>query len=132
MLVATYRDDVLELPVSAPGAIDDVDTPEDVERWSAAALDQCPRPHATMKVRVRLFALAKERVGRAEVELELTESATVAALREALRAHLPQLGALCGNAMIAVDEEYAADDYLLTAESRVAVIPPVSGGGHDD
>ena len=32
--------------------------------------------------------------------------------------------------MIAVDEEYASDDAPLTAESRVAVIPPVSGGGH--
>ena len=80
VLVASHRDLVLELPVSAPGAIVDVDTPEDVERWSAAALDRCPRPHATMKVRVRLFALAKERAGRAEVELELTDSATVAAL----------------------------------------------------
>ena len=83
-----------------------------------------------MNVRVRLFALAKERAGRAEVELELADSATVAALREALGAALPQLGALCRNAMIAVDEEYASDDAPLTAESRVAVIPPVSGGGH--
>jgi ThiS family len=38
---------------------------------------------------------------------------------------------LLSKTMIAVDEEYAADDQVLAAGSRVAVIPPVSGGSSE-
>jgi molybdenum cofactor cytidylyltransferase len=127
VLVDSHRDVLVELPFSVPAAIDDLDTPEDFERWATVSLDRSP-PRATMKVRVRLFALAKERAGRAEVELELPHDITVGALREALHERVPQLGGLVHNAMIAVDEEYAPEDTILTAGSRIAVIPPVSGG----
>ena len=33
VLVERHRADVLEVPVSAEGSIDDLDTPEDLERW---------------------------------------------------------------------------------------------------
>jgi molybdenum cofactor cytidylyltransferase len=128
-LVDRHRADVLEVPVSALAAIDDLDTPEDLERWAAGSLDRYPRSDATMNVRVRLFALAKERAGRTEVEVRLTRPATVGDLREALQAGIPQLGPLCAGAMIAVDEEYAPDETPVSPASRIALIPPVSGGG---
>ncbi len=79
-------------------------------------------------MRVRLFAMAKERVGQPEIRIDLSSSATVADLRAALRAHSPELGPLWSSALIAVDEEYASDDVAITPGSQLAVIPPVSGG----
>jgi molybdopterin converting factor subunit 1 len=85
-----------------------------------------------MHVKVRLFAMAKERVGCPELELELPVTSTVADLRSALRDRLPDLEPLWSRVLIAVDEEYARDDALITAGSQVAVIPPVSGGDGDE
>ncbi len=81
-----------------------------------------------MPMRVRLFAMAKERVGQPEIRIELSSAATVADLRAALCAHSPELGPLWSSALIAVDEEYASDDVPITPGSQLAVIPPVSGG----
>ncbi len=53
---------------------------------------------------------------------------TVADLRAALGEHLPALAPLLPTVMIAVDEEYAGDDAPIPPGSRLAVIPPVSGG----
>jgi molybdenum cofactor cytidylyltransferase len=124
-LVARYRDRLVELPVRLRDVLVDLDTPEDLHLWN---LGRSPRPADRMTMRVRLFAMAKERVGRSEISLELPSSATVADLRVALRAHSPELGPLWSTAMIAVDEAYAADDVPIAAGSQLAVIPPVSGG----
>jgi molybdenum cofactor cytidylyltransferase len=142
-LVDLHRREILEVPGSAPGEIDDVDTPEDLERWNGTraasggsgedappgSLDRSQAPDATMTVRVRMFALARERTGRSDVEVELAPPATVGGLRRALAAGIPQLGPLCAGAMISVDEEYAPDETPVTPRSRLALIPPVSGGG---
>ena len=77
---------------------------------------------------VRLFALAKDRAGHSELEIELWHGSTVADLRATLGAGVPALGALLSTAMIAVDEEYAGDDVAISPGSRLAVIPPVSCG----
>jgi len=79
-------------------------------------------------VTVRLFALAKERAGRSEIELELPAKSTVADLRRALRDRFPELAALWSSALVAVDEEYAGDDVPIGPGTTLAVIPPVSGG----
>jgi molybdopterin converting factor subunit 1 len=150
-LVARHKDRVIERTVPDPGLIADLDTPEDLARWSrhpahhnreipesaphALALDQAPRSMNTMHVRVRLFALARERAGRSELELELPAAASVADLRAALRQRWPELAAVWSRAMIAVNQEYAEDVAIIPAGAELAVIPPVSGGagrGHRD
>ena len=82
-----------------------------------------------MLVHVRLFALAKQRAGCAEVALELPDRATVGDLKRSLAAACPALGPLVPHLMVAVDAEYAPDDRLIPSGLEVAVIPPVSGGG---
>ena len=62
---------------------------------AGGSLDRCAGPPATMQVTVRLFALAKERAGRSEVELELADPATVGDLRRRPASGVPQLGPLC-------------------------------------
>jgi molybdopterin converting factor subunit 1 len=81
-----------------------------------------------MQVSVQLFAVARDRVGRSSIEVEVGESATVAELRERLCAQFPQLEGIVHRATVAVDAEYAGKDQQIQATSEIALIPPVSGG----
>jgi molybdopterin converting factor subunit 1 len=77
-----------------------------------------------MKVRVRLFAILRERAGTDAVELDLPEGARVSDALERLD-HLA--GGL--SLVMAVNREYADADAALAAGDELALIPPVSGGG---
>jgi len=81
-----------------------------------------------MKLRVKLFAVARQRVGKDEIEVELPGRATVRQLRGALAQQFPPLAAVLGHVRLAVDSEYANDALELTPAAEVAIIPPVSGG----
>jgi molybdopterin synthase catalytic subunit len=82
-----------------------------------------------MNVRVRLFAILRERAGRDAIEVEVPDSATVADAIEALR-DFPGLGDVLERMPIAtaVNREYAAAEAPLHAGDELALIPPVSGG----
>lgn len=79
-------------------------------------------------VRLKLFAVAKQRAGADELELELAEPATVGQLRTALVVQVPELRDISSQLLFAVDAEYAGDSTPLSPDSDVACIPPVSGG----
>jgi molybdopterin converting factor subunit 1 len=81
-----------------------------------------------MHVRIRLFAMLRERAGTSELELELPEGARV---RDALAA--PQVAALAEglSLVMAVNREYADDDAPLSQGDELALVPPVSGGAQD-
>ena len=81
-----------------------------------------------MKVRVKLFAAAKQRAGSDSVEVELPQSATVANLRAALAEQHPNLASLLPHAKLAINSDYAADQTVIPAAAEIAIIPPVSGG----
>ncbi|MGE3821450.1 MAG: MoaD/ThiS family protein [Isosphaeraceae bacterium] len=81
-----------------------------------------------MDVKVRLFALARQKAGRSEVSVVLPEPATVRDLRAALAETFPELAPMVQSVLIAVAAEYADDDQPITPGSELAVIPPVSGG----
>ena len=76
-----------------------------------------------MKVRVRLFAALRERVGAAEVVLDLPDGALVGDALDRLA------GVTVGvPAVLAVNREYADRAVALHEGDEVALIPPVSGG----
>jgi molybdopterin synthase catalytic subunit len=83
-----------------------------------------------MVIRVRLFAILRERAGRDALELRLSRGATVA---DALRAlsELQPLGELLSRlpVQMAVNRDYASAETPLAADDELALIPPVSGGG---
>jgi molybdopterin converting factor subunit 1 len=81
-----------------------------------------------MKVRVKLFAVAKELAGCDELSVELPENATIRDLRGAIVTFSPPLARIVPHALWAVGAEYANDDTTLNEKSEVALIPPVSGG----
>ena len=75
-----------------------------------------------------MFAVARQLVGDELAEVEVTEPATVCTLRRALVKKYPTLDGMIDRMMIAVDSEYAEDGTPVTSRSKVACIPPVSGG----
>ena len=146
-LVARHAARVLTLDVADPAALADLDTPDDYRRWTGrggmdatrsshddessdpAGERQGPPEERRVRVTVRLFALARQRAGRAEVVLDVSAPATVAAVKRALAATFPELAPLVPQLMIAIDSEYASDDQrLIPPGAEVAAIPPVSGG----
>jgi len=80
-------------------------------------------------VRIRLFAILRERAGRASIDLELADGATVADALRALEERGPLVD-LLGRLPVrmAVNRDYATPATLLKADDELALIPPVSGG----
>ena len=81
-----------------------------------------------MNIRIHFFALAKQLVGRGEIEIDLPSNSSVADLRTLLARQFPPLADLLPHVRIAVNAEYAPDETLLTEHCEAAIIPPVSGG----
>jgi sulfur-carrier protein len=81
-----------------------------------------------MKIQVKLFALAKEICQREMVEVEVPEGGTLGYLRHRLAGQIPALSPLIGHILLALNAEYAPDDFPLSEGDEVACIPPVSGG----
>ncbi|WP_052547000.1 molybdopterin converting factor subunit 1 [Enhygromyxa salina] len=85
-----------------------------------------------MRVTVLLFAGLRQRIGAAQVELELSEPATVGQLRERICAAHPEVGAELAHCRVAVDHEFVGESGSILAGQEVALIPPVSGGAPVD
>jgi MoaE-MoaD fusion protein len=81
-----------------------------------------------MRVRVKLFAIVKERAGVGETLLDLPDGATVAAAAGALKEEFPAVAAFLDRAAFAVNREYVDAAAVLRDGDELAVIPPVSGG----
>ncbi|MGI8981539.1 MAG: molybdopterin converting factor subunit 1 [Pirellulaceae bacterium] len=81
-----------------------------------------------MTLRIKLFAIARQRLGRDEVEITLSDSATVSDLRRTLAEQFPALADVLPHIRIAVNSSYAADATVIPSGAEVALIPPVSGG----
>lgn len=114
-LLDDHADRIEAIPVDSDSILFDLDTPEDLRALGVRT--------------VRLFAVARERAGRAEVHVSLPSPATVGDLRRALAAQYPALATLAASVRVAVDDEYADDAAPLSPDARLALIPPVSGGG---
>ena len=121
-LLAEHAGDVVEIAFETDTVLVDLDTPEDLERLAGKRSEGCSQT-------VRLFAIARQLAGKPEVEVRLPEPATVADLRRAMAEQHPRLAQIIERVRIAVEDEYADDADPLPAGARLALIPPVSGGG---
>lgn len=81
-----------------------------------------------MDLTIRLFAVARQKVGSPELVITLAEGSTVGQLRRILIETIPSLAELLPRMMVAVDSDYVDDSRVLSPDSEVALIPPVSGG----
>lgn len=80
-----------------------------------------------MKIKVLGFGIVREIFGNQSVEIDIDEGLTVSGLREILESGFPKMSTL-KSYMIALDEEYADEDQVISNLNEIAVIPPVSGG----
>ena len=81
-----------------------------------------------MLLTIKLFAIARHRIGRDQIEVTLPDAATAADLRCSLAEEFPALADVLPHIRIAVNSSYAADSTPIPSGAEVALIPPVSGG----
>jgi molybdopterin converting factor subunit 1 len=81
-----------------------------------------------MKVKVKFFAILRERAGSAEVLKEISDGCTIADLWRQLQKDYPKLDVPGIRLLYAVNQNYVGLDYVLREQDEVVFIPPVSGG----
>jgi sulfur-carrier protein len=81
-----------------------------------------------MKIRVLMFASLAREVGRGELELDLSDNATVGQAIAALCGDYPPISRYESRLATAVNLDYVGPDHRLHDGDELAVIPPVSGG----
>jgi molybdopterin converting factor subunit 1 len=81
-----------------------------------------------MRVKVRLFAAAREALQQTEIEQELPHGATVGELLEMLAHDFPVLRSHMAVMKVAVNRRYAQTGAELHDGDEVACLPPVGGG----
>jgi sulfur-carrier protein len=81
-----------------------------------------------MKVRVKMFAVLRERGGISDLDLELPEGATVAAAMEEAGKRIGAIAGLLPRTAAAVNLFYVKPASVLHDGDELALIPPVSGG----
>ncbi|PAC27609.1 molybdopterin converting factor subunit 1 [Flectobacillus sp. BAB-3569] len=80
-----------------------------------------------MKYTIALFGITKEIVGNSSTTLEVSDTLTTDGLLTLLRAEYPPLASI-RSLLLAVNNEYAEQDLVLSERDEIALIPPVSGG----
>ena len=81
-----------------------------------------------LSIKVRLFALYRERLKTSELTLMVRAGSTVRDLVDQLAQEHPNIGPLLEHTAIAVNEVYAENSQILTKGDELALLPPVSGG----
>ena len=81
-----------------------------------------------MELKVRLFALYRERAGTRDFSIEMPAGATVADLTDAVRVRYPRLAPPEVKIVVAVNADYAEPEDVLKPRDDICLIPPVSGG----
>jgi molybdopterin synthase sulfur carrier subunit len=79
-------------------------------------------------LQVKLFANAREVVGSSVVEIPWSDGQTVLQLKQALAERYPALQPMISRLLVAVNNDYAADEAAIQTVNEVACFPPVSGG----
>lgn len=81
-----------------------------------------------MKVRIKFFAILRERAGTSEVAKEIAEGSTVEDLWRQLQRDYPKLDVPGIRLLYAVNQDYVGLDHKLKDQDEVVFVPPVSGG----
>ena len=80
-----------------------------------------------MTLKILNFGIARDIIGGASFDLELTEGSTVEDLKRHILEKYPRFEAL-SSLLVAVNEAYGDADLPLHSTDEIALIPPVSGG----
>jgi MoaD family protein len=81
-----------------------------------------------MKVRVQFYAQLRDLIGMRELEVDVSESATVQELLDQIYAKQPALRPHDKSILIGANLEFVDRNYNLKAGEEIAIMPPVQGG----
>jgi molybdopterin converting factor subunit 1 len=81
-----------------------------------------------MTLTVKLFARARDLLNSDTALVQVPELTTVGQFRKALIEQHPLLAPLGESLHVAVGNDYASDDTVLSPHDELACFPPVSGG----
>ncbi|MFY0672963.1 MAG: MoaD/ThiS family protein [Bacteroidia bacterium] len=80
-----------------------------------------------MKIKLVAYGIAKDILGVSELDFDFVNGHTVIDLKNTLILKYPAFDKL-KSLKLAVNEEYQNDEFGLTENCEVVIIPPVSGG----
>jgi molybdopterin converting factor subunit 1 len=81
-----------------------------------------------MNVRIKFFAILRERAGIGEVSKDIAPGSSVADLWHQLQKDYPKLDVPGIRLLYAVNQNYVGLDHQLNDNDEVVFVPPVSGG----
>jgi MoaD family protein len=81
-----------------------------------------------MKVRVQFYAQLRDLVGMRELDLELSERATVRDLLDEIYARFPALRPHDKSILVGAGVEFVDRNHALKPGDEIAIMPPVQGG----
>lgn len=80
------------------------------------------------KIKVKLFAILRERVGESEITITVPSGITVNHLNNEILKKYPQLRSFSSKFVTSVNCKVTTGDTVITSKDEVALLPPVSGG----
>jgi molybdopterin converting factor small subunit len=81
-----------------------------------------------VKVHVQFFSRLRDLIGAAEMDLDIPDGATAAALLEKLYSRTPALREWDKSILVASGVEFVGRDYVVKSGDQISVMPPVQGG----
>ena len=79
-------------------------------------------------VTVRFFASLRQIIGTSEMEMKIQVGTPVGQVFQELKIRFPELGKYQAVLLVAVNQEYANFETLVSSGDEIAFFPPVSGG----
>ncbi|MGH7830704.1 MAG: molybdopterin converting factor subunit 1 [Candidatus Binatia bacterium] len=81
-----------------------------------------------MRIKIKFFAILRERVGTGEIVKDISDGTTVGELWTSLKREYTRLGPMEMRLLYAVNQNYVTADHVLKDHDEVVFVPPVSGG----
>jgi MoaD family protein len=81
-----------------------------------------------MKIHVHFYAQLRDLIGVRELDVDLSEGATVRDLLEKIYAHQPALRSHDKSILIGAGMEFVDRNHKLKPGEEIAIMPPVQGG----
>ena len=79
-------------------------------------------------IKVKLFGISTEIVGKSEMTLQVPVGTTVGILKKKITKMYPSLDVVNVPFVFAVNHRVVSEDFPVTHLDEIAILPPVSGG----
>jgi molybdopterin synthase sulfur carrier subunit len=80
------------------------------------------------KIKVKLFAILREKVGESEITITVPTGITVNYLNSEILQKYPQLKSFNNKFVTSVNWKVTTGDTIISSKDEIALLPPVSGG----